>query len=59
MTPAEAAGFVESFARRYVAERESQEWNDPDTVKAQGWVLLLAAADLRKQADPSAQGGQS
>lgn len=51
MTPNEAAAIVEQFARRYVAEHEHQEWHEPDAIKAQGWVLLLAAAELRKHPD--------
>lgn len=51
MTPTEAADFVEKFAQRYVAERENQDWRDADAIdaiKAQGWVMLQAAAALRK-----------
>jgi len=54
MTAEQAAQIVEKFARRYVAERENAEWRDAaavDAVKAQGWALLLAAADLRKHHD--------
>jgi hypothetical protein len=54
MTPAEAADIVEKFARRYVAERENQDWRDAaavDAVKAQGWAILQAAAELRKSSD--------
>lgn len=56
MTPAEAADIVEKFARRYVAERENQDWRDSDAIdaiKAQGWVVLQAAAELRKSPDTS------
>jgi len=52
MTPTEAAEIVEKFARRYVAERENQDWRDSaavDAVKAQGWAILQAAAELRRQ----------
>lgn len=54
MTPAEAADIVEKFARRYVAERENQDWRDAaavDAVKAQGWAILQAAAELRRTPD--------
>jgi hypothetical protein len=54
MTPAEAADIVEKFARRYVAERENQDWRDSaavDAVKAQGWAILQAAAELRRASD--------
>jgi hypothetical protein len=54
MTPAEAADIVEKFARRYVAERENQDWRDSDAIdgiKAQGWAILQAAAELRKSPD--------
>jgi hypothetical protein len=56
MTPAEAADIVEKFARRYVAERENQDWRDAaavDAVKAQGWAILQAAAELRRSPDPT------
>lgn len=54
MTSEEAAQIVEKFARRYVAERENQDWRDADAVdavKAQGWAMLMAAAELRKHHD--------
>lgn len=51
MTPAEAADIVEKFARRYVAEREDKSFHDVDSVKAQGWAILQAAAELRKSPD--------
>lgn len=39
--------FIVDFARRYVAER-NQEWQNHDSVKAQGWAILLAAEELRR-----------
>jgi hypothetical protein len=54
MTANEAADIVEKFARRYVAERENQDWRDAaavDGVKAQGWAMLQAAAELRRHHD--------
>ena len=56
MTPTEAADIVEKYARRYVAERESQDWRDSDAIdaiKAQGWAILQAAHELRKSPDTS------
>lgn len=59
MTPAQAANFVERFARRYVAERENQEWRDHaavDSIKAQGWAILQAAAALRATTEDESEG---
>lgn len=40
--------WLQDYARRYVAER-SQEWQDMDAVKAQGWAIMVAAADLKRE----------
>lgn len=39
--------FIVQFARQYV-EARSQEWQNQDAVKAQGWAILLAAEELRR-----------
>jgi hypothetical protein len=47
ISPEWYVNFITDFARRYVDAR-SQDWQDHDAVKAQGWAIMLAAEELRR-----------